>query len=130
MSTIEATRLLAQMRSMALEAGVSPMGAGGATGLARSGAVGSPLGAGQVVGKSGGAENLDFGAVMRGALDRVNAMQQNAQGLATAFEQGVPGVDIAKVMIEVQKAGLAFRATTEVRNRLVNAYQEVMNMPL
>lgn len=124
MSTIEATRLLAQMRSMATEAGLPSAGVAGPHGLVRpTGGVGAP-------GKVGGAESMDFGAVMRGALDRVNAMQQEAQGLATAFEQGVPGVDIAKVMIEVQKAGLAFRATTEVRNRLVNAYQEVMNMPL
>ncbi len=124
MSTIEATRLLAQMRTMSLEAGLPSAGAAAPNGVVRpNGVVGGP-------GKVGGAESLDFGAVMRGALDKVNAMQQNAQGLATAFEQGVPGVDIAKVMIELQKAGLAFRATTEVRNRLVNAYQEVMNMPL
>ena len=125
MSTIEATRLLAQMRSMALEAGVPPAGVGGAQGLGRAGGIAGPGAAGAT-----GAGGMDFSAVMRGALDRVNAMQQEAQGLATAFEQGTPGVDIAKVMIEVQKAGLAFRATTEVRNRLVNAYQEVMNMPL
>lgn len=129
MSTIEATRLLAQMRTMALEAGVPPAGASGMQGVLR------PAGVGPATGPAGinpasGAAGMDFGAVMRGALDRVNAMQQDAQGLATAFEQGAPGVDIAKVMIEVQKAGLAFRATTEVRNRLVNAYQEVMNMPL
>ncbi|MGH8314875.1 MAG: flagellar hook-basal body complex protein FliE, partial [Steroidobacterales bacterium] len=50
--------------------------------------------------------------------------------MAAAFESGAKDVDIAQVMIEVQKAGLAFRAMTEVRNKLVQAYQDVMNMPL
>jgi flagellar hook-basal body complex protein FliE len=48
----------------------------------------------------------------------------------TAFERGVPGVELSTVMIESQKASVAFRAATEVRNRLVSAYQEIMNMPI
>lgn len=129
MSTIDASRLLMQMRSMALEAGARPPGADGLPGAPSVGSIG---GAGAVgkAGAVGGAAPLDFGAVMKGALDRVNSMQQSASSMATQFEQGVPGIDIGRVMIEVQKAGLAFRATTEVRNRLVNAYQEIMNMPM
>ena len=50
--------------------------------------------------------------------------------VATAFEKGVPGVELPQVMIEMQKAAVSFRAVTEVRNRLVNAYQEIMNMPV
>ena len=45
------------------------------------------------------------------------------------FEKGVPGVELPQVMLEMQKANVSFRALTEVRNRLVDAYQEIMNMP-
>ncbi|MBM9924556.1 flagellar hook-basal body complex protein FliE, partial [Stenotrophomonas lactitubi] len=41
-----------------------------------------------------------------------------------------PGADLAKVMVASQQSQIAFRATVEVRNRLVQAYQDVMNMPL
>jgi flagellar hook-basal body complex protein FliE len=50
--------------------------------------------------------------------------------MATRFERGVPGVELSQVMLESQKASVAFRATVEVRNRLVSAYQEIMNMPI
>jgi len=50
--------------------------------------------------------------------------------LAGAFELGAPGVDLAQVMVEMQKAGLSFRALSEARNHLVSAYQEVMRMSI
>ncbi|HEU4402299.1 MAG TPA: flagellar hook-basal body complex protein FliE [Candidatus Polarisedimenticolia bacterium] len=55
-------------------------------------------------------------------------MQQKAESMASAFETGAKDVDIAQVMVEVQKASLAFRAMTEVRNKLVDAYREIMRM--
>lgn len=112
MSSIEATRLLMQMRQMSLDAAGGSAGAGAAGPAARA------------------AQPQDFTRAIKGALADVNAMQLNAQQLATQFEAGTPGVDITRVMLEVQKAGLAFRAMTEVRNKLVSAYQEVMNMPM
>jgi flagellar hook-basal body complex protein FliE len=60
----------------------------------------------------------------------VNQTQQRASDLATQFERGVPGVELPQVMLEMQKASVSFRAITEVRNRFVNAYQEIMNMPI
>ena len=60
----------------------------------------------------------------------MNQTQQSASSLATAFEKGTPGVELPQVMLEMQKASVSFRALTEVRNRLVNAYQEIMNMPI
>ena len=50
--------------------------------------------------------------------------------MAAAFERGAPGVDLPQVMIEMQKSSVSFRAVTEVRNRLVSAYQDIMNMPV
>ncbi len=49
---------------------------------------------------------------------------------AARFERGEPGLELSQVMLEANKAQVAFRATVEVRNRLVNAYQEIMNMPI
>ena len=45
-------------------------------------------------------------------------------------QRGVPGIELPQVMLEMQKASVSFRAITEVRNRFVNAYQEIMNMPI
>jgi len=80
------------------------------------------------------AQELDgagsFASVMRQGLDRVNEAQAKATNIATAFEKGVPGIELSQVMLESQKASVSFRAVTEVRNRLVSAYQEIMNMPI
>ena len=72
----------------------------------------------------------DFASVLKAGLDKVNESQNSATRLATAFEKGVPGVDLSQVMLESQKASVSFRAAVEVRNRLVSAYQEIMNMPI
>ena len=77
-----------------------------------------------------GAAPADFGSLLKAGLDSVNAAQSRATSAAVAFEKGTPGVELSTVMIESQKASVAFRAATEVRNRLVNAYQEIMNMPI
>lgn len=71
-----------------------------------------------------------FANVMKQGLDQVNQTQQRAANLATQFEQGVPGVELPQVMLEMQKASVSFRAVTEVRNKLVDAYQTIMNMPI
>ncbi len=82
------------------------------------------------VGQAGGSPQVSFASVMRQGLDRVNEAQTKAGNLATAFEKGTPGIELSQVMLESQKASVSFRATVEVRNRLVSAYQEIMNMPI
>ena len=69
-----------------------------------------------------------FATLMSKGINQVNETQQRAGQLADAFQRGEPGVELSQVMIESQKANVAFRAVTEVRNRLVSAYQEIMNM--
>lgn len=110
MNSIDSTRLLLEMRAMALKA---QAGAGPAE---AHGAAASPA--------------VEFGAAMKAAVGQVSAAQQGARALAEAFEAGAPGADLTRVMLEVQKASLSFKAMTEVRNKLVAAYQEVMNMPI
>ena len=70
----------------------------------------------------------DFASLMKDSVDRIASMQNQASALASAYETGDKSVDLAKVMLEVQKADLAFRAMTQVRNKLVDAYTQVMNM--
>jgi flagellar hook-basal body complex protein FliE len=72
----------------------------------------------------------DFASLLKDSVDHIAAMQNQATALATAYETGDKSVDLTKVMLEVQKAGLAFRAMTEVRNKLLDAYTQVMNMPV
>ncbi len=76
------------------------------------------------------AQPSEFANLMKNSVDHVASMQNQATALADAFEAGDKSVDLTKVMLEVQKASLAFRAMTEVRNKLVDAYQQVMNMPV
>jgi flagellar hook-basal body complex protein FliE len=72
----------------------------------------------------------EFANILRQGVEQVNQTQQRASALTDAFDRGTPGVELPQVMLEMQKASVSFRALTEVRNRLVSAYQEIMNMPL
>ena len=74
------------------------------------------------------AQPSDFANLMKNSVDQGASMQNQATALANAYEGGDKSVDLTKVMLEVQKASLAFRAMTEVRNKLVDAYTQVMNM--
>ena len=74
------------------------------------------------------AQPSDFANLMKNSVDQIASMHNQATALADAYESGDKGVDLTKVMLEVQKASLAFRAMTEVRNKLVDAYTQVMNM--
>ena len=108
MSQMEIDRVLAQIRS--LSAQIRPEG----TAAAAKG--------------PGGVS--EFANILREGLDQVNRSQQSASALADAFERGTAGVELPQVMLELQKASVSFRALTEVRNRLISAYQDIMNMPL
>ena len=72
----------------------------------------------------------NFGEMLETTLHAVNEAQQTATELKVGFEAGSTDASLAEVMISVQKADLSFRAVTEVRNKLVTAYQEIMNMPV
>lgn len=82
------------------------------------------------VGVDGVSKTPGFGEVMSQAINKVNDVQKTSSEMATAYEQGVPGVDITDVMIASQKASVSFQAMVQVRNKLVEAYRDVMNMPI
>ncbi len=71
-----------------------------------------------------------FAELMKQAIDQVNQAQGQAAELGRALDRGDPGVDIAEVMIAMQKSRVSFQALTEVRNKLLSAYQDIMNMPV
>jgi flagellar hook-basal body complex protein FliE len=72
----------------------------------------------------------DFATLMKQGIDQVNQSQQRATELADAFARGTPGVELPQVMVQMEKATVSFRALTEVRNRLISAYQDIMNMQM
>ena len=71
-----------------------------------------------------------FGDLMAKAINNVNDVQQKSSSMADSYEKGIAGVDITDVMIASQKASVSFQAMVQVRNKLVEAYKDVMNMPI
>lgn len=71
-----------------------------------------------------------FAAELSRSLNRVSLAQNDAAAQAHAFQAGEPGVSLNDVMIDLQKANLAFQASVQVRNKLVAAYQEIASMPV
>lgn len=108
MSNIEINALLAQMRTTASRLETS-------------------LPAGSGVQESSGDT---FKNLLKDSISSVNSTAQTAATMAASFEQGDPDTSLTEVMLQLQKADLSFRAMTEVRNKLVTAYQEIMNMPV
>lgn len=82
---------------------------------------------GKVDAASGGA---DFGEALKNAIEQVNAAQQEAQKMSEGFIAGTSEANLQDVMIASQKASLSFQQMVQVRNKLVNAYQDIMNMTI
>jgi flagellar hook-basal body complex protein FliE len=116
MSTIDQSRLL-QMRHTILNQNSALQRAAGRDGVACTG------------GASGLSEPVGFGKTMTDALKAVNEQQAMASDMSAAYERGDTH-DIVSVMVERQKASLGFEATLQVRNKLLGAYRDIMNMPV
>lgn len=69
-----------------------------------------------------------FAAELRASIQRINELQQTASGKALALQSGAPGVELSDVMVDMQKASIAMQMGVQVRNRLITAYKDVMNM--
>ena len=105
MSDISATQMLSQLRAMAAAAG--------------SGQAALPEGVDQV----------RFSELLMKAVDHVNESQQTVSRMREEFQLGGP-VDLAEVMIAAQKSSLEFQMLVQMRNKFINAYQEVMSMQI
>ncbi|MGB5855761.1 MAG: flagellar hook-basal body complex protein FliE [Oceanisphaera sp.] len=76
------------------------------------------------------ASKQDFSALLSQAVNSVNGLQKSTDSLRTRFEMGDQAVSLEEVMISSQKSSLAFDATVQVRNKVVEAYKTIMNMPV
>lgn len=74
------------------------------------------------------AAGADFAALLKNSLDGINGSQVESTRLAREFELGTPDVSLNDVMISMQKANLSFQQMVQVRNKLVSAYHDIMNM--
>ncbi|MDX1698544.1 MAG: flagellar hook-basal body complex protein FliE [Thiohalobacterales bacterium] len=106
MSEMDINQVLGQMRAMA----------------ARASGNDSPLADTEAAGRQ------NFAGLLKDSVDKVSEVQQQASGMAAAFEMGDPNADLAETMLALQKSSLSFQALSQVRNKLVSAYQEIMNM--
>jgi len=109
---IKANSLYAQMQSMQLEAMGNRL----------------PINEGNVAPVNQSTSN--FTDMLKEAVNNVNEIQQEAGAKRTAFEMGDKSVTLAETMIAASKASVAFDATVQVRNKFVEAYKEIMSMPV
>ncbi|SEF41599.1 flagellar hook-basal body complex protein FliE [Nitrosomonas ureae] len=72
--------------------------------------------------------SVDFSEKLKSAIDQVNKSQVSADRLSEQFVSDQSNVDLHEVMISLQKANVSFQSMVQVRNKLVTAYQEIMNM--
>jgi len=70
-----------------------------------------------------------FGDLVRQSVDKVNANQMQATKIASAYERG-EGVPLTDVVLSMQKSSLSFEATLQVRNKVLKAYEDILNMPV
>ena len=103
MSGMDVNQVLAQMRTMAAQAGKE---------------------VNQSENKS------DFAELLTQSIDKVNATQMEAGSFVNGFETGTSDANLSEVMVSIQKASVSFQAMVQVRNKLVEAYNDVMNMPM
>lgn len=115
MSQMDIDRVLTQIRAIRSQT------SGGLGGIER------PSG---LAGAAGPTPKVSFASVLKNGLDEVNKIQNKASTTAVQFQRGAPGIDLPQVMMEMQKSSIAFRGAVEVRNRMISAYQDIMNMPV
>lgn len=70
----------------------------------------------------------DFAQILKGSIDKVNQTQKQADQMATQMVSGDTSQNLHEVMIALQTASISFQEMVQVRNKLVTAYQDVMNI--
>ena len=79
---------------------------------------------------SSSASTPSIGEMMGNAINQVNDTQMHAGSLSTRYTQGDPNIDLPEVMVAMQKSSVSFQAMSQVRNKLLEAYKDIMNMPV
>ncbi len=88
----------------------------------------SALAGGKSPANAAPADGPDFSQVLKSTIDQVNAAQQQAHKMTEDFSSGQSNVNLQDVMINLQKANLSFQQMVQVRNKLVSAYHDIMNI--
>jgi flagellar hook-basal body complex protein FliE len=114
MSDLAINNVLSQMRAL----------------RAQSAGLGQGLAAPAAANPVNGAAAANFSDTLKSAINGVASAQNASSGLATRFELGDDRVSLTDVMVAGAKSQVQFRGLVEVRNRVVSAYQDVMNMPI
>jgi flagellar hook-basal body complex protein FliE len=88
----------------------------------------SAAGLANTQGVSQSTSKVNFSDALKASLNQVNKVQVEAEQLGKSFAMGDDSVSLSDVMIAGQKANISFQATVQVRNKLVSAYHDIMNM--
>ncbi|WP_321798752.1 flagellar hook-basal body complex protein FliE [Caballeronia sp. J97] len=112
--------------SSALSA-IQSMASQAAGGTGASSAVASGAVTGQS-GTSGAASAGSFADALKSSIDKISDNQTKALGEAHAFEIGAPNVSLNDVMVDMQKANVGLQFGLQVRNKLVTAYNDIMQI--
>lgn len=125
---IDSSRIEAMMAQLKAAASKPAMpSAGSASSALASGGIGG-------LGKLGGAEaaesssKVSFSDALKAQLENVSKAQNQADDMGKRFAAGDDSVSLSDTMIAMQKASITFQATVQVRNKLVSAYHDIMNM--
>ncbi|GHF80584.1 flagellar hook-basal body complex protein FliE [Thalassotalea marina] len=112
---IKSNSLYAQMQSMQLEAMGNRMTTNNNV---------------EAISETANTSGSDFGTLLKNAVNTVNDLQKETGELRNRFEMGDRSVSLSDTMIASAKSGIAFEATVQVRNKFVEAYKEIMSMPV
>lgn len=111
LNSVSMDSLLAKLEAARAAAGALPASAGGVRGS-------KPV------------QGADFAALLKTNLDRVDTSLQDANALAARFQMGDTAVSLEESMVALQKANVTFQAAVQVRNKVIAAYQDIMNLPI
>ena len=126
-SRIEA--MMAQLKAAAQKPaapalGSGALGAGGVGGLGGLAGITQPGAADAAESSS----KVSFSDALKASLQNVSNAQVQADEMGKRFQAGDDSVSLSDTMIAMQKASISFQATVQVRNKLVSAYHDIMNM--
>jgi flagellar hook-basal body complex protein FliE len=124
-SRIEA--MMAQLKAAATKPAAPNLAPGAMGGIGSLGKLGD-LGKAADAGASEGASKVSFSDALKNSLQQVSNSQKHAEELGQRFAMGDDSVSLSDTMIAMQKSCFAFQASVQVRNKLVSAYHEIMNM--
>lgn len=130
---IDSSQIQAMMAQLKAAASRPQVDLSAATGLGGAGGLGGLSGLGGVSGVAGTpteapAARVNFSDALKAQLDAVNGSMVEAGKKGNAFTSGDDSVSLSDVMISSAKASINFQTSIQVRNKLVSAYHDIMNM--